>query len=216
MIHVDRGHAKCAPYLSYAPNPSSALERESKEAMRRIKNDSVRPGSDLKTTSYIAQSIARSSTGYFDSIFKDGSAAMVPAPKSSLIGKGDLWVPHNMAASLVEHGLGASIVPCLKRVKPVQKAAFSKASDRPQVATHLESMAVEAIEVLDKVILVDDVVTSGAMLMGAAEKLRSAFPGVEIAAFAAMRTISSGKIEKIIDPKVETITLYSSGKTHRE
>ena len=205
---------KCASYLSYTPNPSSVLERESKEAMRRIKNDSVWPGSDLKTTSYISQSIARSSTSHFASIFKDGSATIVPAPKSSLIGKGYLWVPHNMAASLVEHGLGSSVVPCLKRVKPVQKASLSRPSDRPKVETHLETMAVEAIEVPDRVILVDDVVTSGAMLMGAAEKLRDAFPGVDIAAFAAMRTISRGNIKKIMDPKVETITLYSSGKTH--
>ena len=99
---------------------------------------------------------------------------MVPAPKSSLISEGDLWVPYNMAAALVEHGFGASVVPCLKRVRAVQKASLSRPSDRPKAATHLESMSVESIEVPNRVVLVDDVVTTGAMFMGAAEKLGDA------------------------------------------
>lgn len=206
---------KCASYLSYTPRPSSDIEQESKEVMRRIKNDSIWPGSDLKTTSYIARSIAESATDDFASIFKGGRTAMVPAPKSSLIREGDLWVPYNMAAALVEHGLGGSVVPCLKRIKAVQKASLSRPSDRPKAATHLESMTVESIEVLDRAILIDDVVTTGAMFMGAAAKLRSVFPGAEITAFAAMRTSGFGNFEKIRDPKVETITLYSSGKTFR-
>ena len=49
--------------------------------------------------------------------------------------------------------------------------------------------------------------------MGAAEKMRSAFPGVEVAAFAAMRTAGFQNFKKTRDPKVETITLYPSGKT---
>ena len=146
--------------------------------MRRIKNDTVWPGSDLKTTSYIARSIAESATDDFVSIFKGDGVAMVPAPKSSLISEGDLWVPYNMAAALVERGFGASVVPCLKRVRAVQKASLSRPSDRPKAATHLESMSVESIEVPNRVVLVDDIVTTGAMFMGAAEKLRSTFPEV--------------------------------------
>ena len=206
---------KCASYFSYTPRPATGIERESKEAMRRIKNDSIWPESDHKTTSYIARSVAESATGDFRNIFMGGKAAIVPVPKSSLISRGDLWVPYNMAAALVEYGLGSSVVPCLKRSKAIQKAAFSKPKDRPKAATHRETIAVGEVVALGKVVLVDDVVTTGATLVGTAEKLRSVFPNAEITAFAAMRTESFGGFKKIRDPKVETITLYPSGKTFR-
>lgn len=207
---------ECASYLAYTPRPESDVERESKEAMRRVKSDSVWPGSDLKTTSYIAQSVAKTAAVDFADIFMEGKAAMVPVPKSSLISKGDLWVPHNMAKALAEYGLGIDVVPCLKRDKAVRKAARSSSDTRPKVADHLKTIAVEAVAPPDRVVLVDDVVTTGATLIGAAQSLRGAFPGVQITAFAAMRTESFGNIKKIKDPKVEIITLYSSGKTHRE
>lgn len=207
---------KCASYLSYTPQPKSDVERESKEAMRRVKGDLVWPGSDLKTTSYIAQSVANTAVGDFVDIFMGGRAAMVPVPKSSLISKGDLWVPYNMAKALAKYDLGTNVVPCLKRDKAVQKAALSSSGKRPKVADHLKTIAVEAVAPFDEVVLVDDVVTTGATLIGAAQSLRSVFPGVEITAFAAMRTESFGGFEKTKDPKVEIITLFSSGKTHRE
>ena len=152
----------------------------------------------------------------FAEIFKGGDAAMVPAPKSSLIGEGDLWVPYNMAAALVEPGLGSGVVPCIRRTKSIQKAALSRPADRPGAATHRATIAVEAVAVPGRAVIVDDVVTTGAMLMGAAQALRSAFPGVEIAAFAAMRTAGFGNFRKTRDPKVETIYLYPSGKTFRK
>ena len=207
---------RCASYLSYTPRPASGIERESKEAMRRIKNDRIWPGSGLKTTSYIAKSVAESAASEFAEIFKGGDAAMVPAPKSSLIGEGDLWVPYNMAAALVEQGLGSGVVPCIRRTKSIQKAALSRPADRPEAATHRATIAVEAVAVPGRAVIVDDVVTTGAMLMGAAQALRSAFPGVEIAAFTAMRTAGFGNFKKTRDPKVETIYLYPSGKTFRK
>lgn len=206
---------KCASYLSYTPRPKSDAERESKEAMRRVKSDSVWPGSDLKTTSYIARSVAESAAGGFASIFMGGNATIVPVPKSSLISKGDLWVPYNLAVALVECGLGSEVVPCLKRAEAVQKAALSISSTRPKAADHCRTIAVESVEAPGGVILVDDVVTTGATLIGAAEKMRSVFPDIKISAFAAMRTESS-EFKKTMDPKVETITLFPSGRTHRE
>lgn len=140
---------------------------------------------------------------------------MVPVPKSSLTSKGDLWVPYNLAVALVERGLGSEIVPCLKRAEAVQKAALSRSGTRPKAADHYRTIAVESVEAPGRAILVDDVVTTGATLIGAAEKMRSVFPDIKISAFVAMRTESS-EFKKTMYPKVETITLFSSGKTHRE
>lgn len=141
---------------------------------------------------------------------------MVPVPKSSLISKGDLWVPYNLAEALAECGLGVGVVPCLKRGKAVQKAALSSSDKRPRAADHRRTIVVESVEAPDKVVLVDDVVTTGATLIGAAQRLRSAFPDVEITAFAAMRTESFGGFKKTKDPKVETITLRTTGKSIRK
>ena len=142
---------------------------------------------------------------------------MVPVPKSSLMGNDDLWVPRNMAAALVEHGLGASVVPCLRRVSAVPKAAWSKPKDRPTARLHYETIAATApLGAHGRLVLVDDVVTTGAVFMGAANRLSGAFPGAKIAAFAAMRTASFGDFKKIADPKLESITLYPSGKTFRK
>lgn len=74
---------------------------------------------------------------------------MVPVPKSSLIGKGGLWVPYNLAKALTEHGLGANVVPCLKRERAVRKAALSSPGERPIAADHRRTIAVEPVAALD-------------------------------------------------------------------
>ena len=126
-----------------------------------------------------------------------------------------MWAPYSLAKALAGHGPGAGVAPCLKREKAVRKAALSSPGERPRAADHRRTIAVEPVAALDKVILVDGAVTVGAAPMGAAEKMRSAFPGVEVAAFAAMQTAGFQNFKKTRDSKVETITLYPSGKTLR-
>lgn len=88
----------------------------------------------------------------------------------------------------------------------VRKAALSSPGERPRAADHRRAIAVESVVALDKAIPVDYTVTTDATLMGAAEKMRSAFPGVEVAAFAAMRTAGFQNIKKTRDSKVEAAT----------
>lgn len=52
--------------------------------------------------------------------------------------------------------------------------------------------------------------------MGAANRLRSEMPSVEIAAFAAMRAVGSNEFRQLVDPKLGTMSLFSSGRTYRE
>jgi phosphoribosylpyrophosphate synthetase len=57
-----------------------------------------------------------------------------------------------------------------------------------------------------KVIFVDDIVTRGHTFMGAAWRLKKAFPNVEIRAFAAMQTISNkSEFNKYFYPAKGTI-----------
>ena len=58
----------------------------------------------------------------------------------------------------------------------------------------------------DDLVLVDDIVTRGATLMGAANRLLEVFPNARISAFVAMRTISeSTEFTNIYDPRIGTI-----------
>ena len=57
----------------------------------------------------------------------------------------------------------------------------------------------------EKFLLVDDIVTRGATLFGAANRLLEAFPKAQVRAFAAMRTVSvPSKFENMYDPQSGT------------
>jgi predicted amidophosphoribosyltransferase len=61
------------------------------------------------------------------------------------------------------------VLECLERTHAVAKAATSKPSERPKARAHFDSLAVaEPLALPNQVTLVDDVVTRGAQLFGAA------------------------------------------------
>jgi len=68
------------------------------------------------------------------------------------------------------------------------------------------------ISIPKRILLIDDIVTSGSTVVGAANRLYEAFPGTQISTFAAMRTISR-KIEfgSEYSPYVGNIHLYPDG-----
>lgn len=60
----------------------------------------------------------------------------------------------------------------------------------------------------DEILLVDDVITRGATLLGAANRLAEAYPKAHIRAFAAMRTISPPNVfASTHNPVIGTIEL---------
>lgn len=62
----------------------------------------------------------------------------------------------------------------------------------------------------------DDVITRGATLLGAVNKLADAFPNAKIRAFAFMRTMSnSAEFVNIFDPRKGKIILRDDGSTIR-
>jgi adenine/guanine phosphoribosyltransferase-like PRPP-binding protein len=66
------------------------------------------------------------------------------------------------------------------------------------------------------ILIVDDIVTRGATLLGAANRLCESYPDVPIRAFAAMRTVSNPSIFRALnEPLVWTITLQPDGSTLR-
>jgi len=141
------------------------------------------------------------------------TAVLVPVPKSSLWKEGSLWVPDQLASSMVQVGLGGRTAHLLVRTEAIPKAATSISSSRPNALKHYQTLAVQKdLLPTPGIVLVDDVVTSGAALLGCANRLFESHPTVPIKGFAAIRTVSdSAQFEKITHPVVGWITLRSSG-----
>lgn len=193
--------------LSYTPRGDSPEKKSSKDVMIYLKQDSVLE-QHILMSEWVAQAIRRDlNTLPFASFFQP-TTILVPTPKSSLMTKDALWVPHRLATALVGTGLGKVVVPCLTRIKPVPKAASSTPEERPTAAQHYESMEVQGrISEPDEIVLVDDIITRGATLLGAANRLVDVFPKAHIYAFAAMRTISNSiDFTKLYDPCKGKIT----------
>lgn len=136
-------------------------------------------------------------------------AVLVPVPRSSLSKPGALWPSLEVCNALRARGIGVRVLTALRREKPVPKAAWADTRDRPDALTHCDSLAVDApLALPGAVVLVDDVVTRGAALLGAAWRLDAARAGIDVRAFALIRTVSDAEdFVKILDPRAGSITL---------
>jgi predicted amidophosphoribosyltransferase len=110
-----------------------------------------------------------------------------------------------------EHGsewFGSEIKYLIERTAAVPKAAFSKPADRPTVQQHFATLAcTKEMELVASILVVDDVVTSGSMLLATVSRLTETYPAAEIRAFALIRTMSGQEIESIKNPCKGTISL---------
>lgn len=203
--------------LTYAPRGDTPEIKHSKDVMIALKRDGFVEEQPILMSEWIAQTIRqRISELPFASFFK-ANTILIPTPKSSLMQPNTLWVPERIATALVRRGLGKEVASCLVRAKPVRKAALSAPGERPTAAEHYESMSVQgSLSKPSEILLIDDVVTRGATLLGAANRLADLFPQTRIRAFAAMRTISNPyEFEKVYSPCVGMIDLWESGDTFR-
>jgi len=203
--------------LTYSPHGNSEPEQLSRTWMQHLKNDRPISNPPILMSELISKIIKeKMETLPFDHFFKI-SPILVPIPKSSLTQPGTLWVPQRLANALVQNGFGKTVEQCLRRVKALPKSATSLAKDRPKAAQHCDSLEIQKMLSEPKeILLVDDVVTRGATLLGAANRLKDAFTRANIRAFAAMRTISNPEdFKDIHDPCEGKITLNDE-ETRRE
>jgi predicted amidophosphoribosyltransferase len=203
--------------LTYAPHGSSAETQRSKDVMYLLKKDGFMGKPQILMSKWIAKKIQEEMRELPFASFFGSNTILVPAPKSSLMQPNTLWVPERIAAALIGRGIGKGVSSCLVRVKAVPKAAYCAPQNRPTAADHYASICVQGeLAEPDEILLIDDVVTRGATLIGAANKLADAFPTAHIRAFAAMRTISNEyEFQRIYAPCVGTIDLWETGETYR-
>jgi hypothetical protein len=194
--------------LSYCPRRGDSAEiQRSRQIMRSVKNDSFVEDPPVLMSDWISSTMElRRSELPFSSLFRT-SSVLVPLPRSSLLQPDSLWVPERIATALVRRRFGARVLPCLTRTRAVRKSATSQADQRPTPTEHFESLAVQGnLGSTEDIVMVDDIVTRGHMMIGAANRLLEAFPSARIQAFAAMRTVSDWmNFSHIYDPQIGLI-----------
>jgi hypothetical protein len=125
----------------------------------------------------------------------------VPVPRS-VPGSCGTWAAADLSHALVQEGLGAMTWPGLRRTSAVRKSATAAPGERPSVALHYASFSLDRPPVIPaSVVLIDDVITRGRTLLAAASRLREAFPGIKVRAFALVRTMGQlPGVPVLLDP----------------
>lgn len=196
-------------YLTYSPRGNSDLAKRSRNWMIRLKSES----SIDNPPKFMSQLVADSIKGSIDKMpfkhFFSSNVSLVPVPKSSLMQPNTLWISEKIAKALARQEFG-DFYPCLKRVKPLRKAAYS--NPRPKAIDHYNTIECQPLVHRPKeIVLVDDIITRGSTLLGCASRLKEIFSDIPIRAFAVMRTMSDpNEFTKIEDPCVGKITLSNS------
>jgi len=204
-------------FLTYSPRGETEEILKSQRITYNLKADKTIGSPPRTTTRYLVDILAQRITQTSLQGLLGPDVMLVPVPKSSLLLSGSLWVPQRIADALVEIGLGNRAFPILERRRAVPKAAFSARGHRPKAIDHYETIGVHPqLEPMERIVLVDDVITRGATMLGAASRLAEVYPEAEIRCFAMIRTMSrSETFVRILDPCLGHIRL-SGDQTFRE
>ena len=138
--------------------------------------------------------------------FLGRDALLVPVPphsqvKDYLANRG-LWVPDRIAAHMEGLGLGRRLV-ALRREREIPKSSTRLKRTERHPATHYDSLEIASNEDLNgkRVVLIDDIVTTGSTMLGSAWRILNRYPDAQIVGFAAMRTVSDPrKFRGTLDP----------------
>jgi hypothetical protein len=144
------------------------------------------------------------------------SDVFVPVPRCVPGSSSGTWVAADLSHALVQEGLGAMTWPGLRRISAVRKSATAAPGERPSVALHYASFSLDRPPVDPTgVVLVDDVITRGRTLLAAASRVREAFPGANVRAFALLRTMGQiPGVAALLDPCTGEIR-WRAGDAHR-
>jgi hypothetical protein len=114
-------------------------------------------------------------------------AVLVPVPGSGR--SGETWAAFRLAVALSEVGFALRIWTGLRRRYAVTKSATAPSAARPTVQQHYDSFEVVRVTTpIQRVVLIDDVITKGRTLLAAAARLRAELPFADVGGFALIRT----------------------------
>ena len=126
-------------------------------------------------------------------------------PRSAPFTRDALWPARMVAEALVRESLGAFVLPLLARAVAVQRSSTAAPGKRPRAAAHLRSFQVlPPVDPPSRIVIVDDVVTSGATMLAAISAVFDAMPGLPPKGFALFRTQSTGELRRFRAPRART------------
>lgn len=193
----------CLSWLIYATKSEDEQARRIKNLILQVKTDRIDPQTGVPVVQLVVRRAVERLGIEFLSGF-EGDPVLVPVPRSGLTKPRTVWPAQRVCEELVRAGLGVDTLPLIRRTTAVDKSAG--AASRPPLATHAESLAVQPnLRPPSRVILVDDVVTSGTTMFACAAKLAATYPGVPVNGFALARVLSAGDPGEVFHPLIETI-----------
>jgi hypothetical protein len=211
--------------LIYPPRPPPALSEQQRRAaiearnfiVQRIKGDQpVAHGAKVMAIEFTVQSVLQNPLAQE---FLTGWDWLVPVPGHAPRVPGAHWASLRIAEALHAAGVGTRVEPCLIRVQRVNKSAFAPPGQRPSARDHYDSFRVEAeLGRPASVLLVDDVVTRGATIMGGVARLAEAFGGqAPFASFAVARTETTvlNTTQEMLAPQRQVVSCDLYGSTSR-
>jgi len=209
-----RSEIAFASLVTYCPRGEGAEIRKSQTLMRQLKDNRM-----LRSESaadFVGRRLREMSPPAVVP-FLAPDVALVPVPRSNLQKRGALWPAFEIAHSLRAQGFGSRVLPCLRRHTAVGKAATASSKERPRARAHFDSLEVVAPMALPgSITLIDDVITRGAQMLGAAWRIWAARPDVVARCFAVIRTISKPEeFSTVADPCAGRVTLGRDEECYR-
>lgn len=171
----------------------------------KIKTDRVDAATGTPLVRIVIERIAARLADDARAVFA-GHPMLVPVPGSGLTKPHTVWPSRRVCEELVRQGLGEDVLAAVNRTTAVPKSAGS--AGRPTLDQHARSFTVQpGLTPPSRLLVVDDVVTSGTTMMACALKLALAFPGVPVSGFALARVQSAGNPDRVLDPINERVTI---------
>jgi hypothetical protein len=203
---------------AYSPRGDSPVADRARNLVRQLKeNRAISSGGQTETTAALVARRIRELALPFATDFLGADVTLVPVPRSGLQKPGALWPAHEIAIALHREGFGAGVLPCLVRTIAIPKAATSPSRDRPKARVHFDSLHLrDPIDLPNQITLVDDIVTRGAQIFGAAWRIWAARPDISVRAFAVIRTISEPNDFTAIRAPCTGVIEWRNEDCHRE
>ena len=200
-----------SPFV-YATRGESEASRKSRQLRHRIKRGDEPLYEQIAV--HIRTLIER---GDFPAWFGP-EAILVPVPGHAPLAPGARSNSERIARSLQHAGIAGRVELALIRHQLVRKSAWADPEDRPRAAEHCASLRVDAPLALTAgpIVLVDDVITRGATLLGAAQCILAAVPDARVRGLALLRAMTNGDIETIRQPCTGQIRCDARGECFRE